>query len=398
MPQLASRLDLIAASPTLALDAKAKAMKASGLDVIGFGIGEPDFDTPDHIREAGVKAIRDGFTRYTPADGTVELKEAICEKFRRDNGLEFKPSQIVVSNGGKHTLYNIFQGLFQAGDEVVIPAPTWVSNPPMVILAGATPVLVPTTAAGGYCLTPEQLEAAITPRTRGLLINSPSNPTGMAYGAEQLKALVPLIVKHDLWVISDDIYEKIIFDDFKFSNLLMLEPSLADRVVIAHGVSKTYAMTGWRIGFLAGPEKLARGVAKIQSHSTSNPCSIAQKAAVAALNGPQDSVPQMVASFKRRRDLILGLLADIPNVTCPKPQGAFYVFPDVSAYFGRKNGDQAVKGSDDLADYLLDQAGAAIVPGSGFGDDRTLRISYAVSDEDIKRGLGRVKEALLALK
>ncbi len=394
MFQLASRLDLIAPSPTLALNAKAQALKASGLDVISFGVGEPDFDTPDHIREAAVKAIRDGFTRYTAADGTLELKEAVCEKFRRDNGLNYQPSQIVVSNGGKHTLFNIMMCLFQGGDEVILPTPAWVSYEPMILLTGARPVTVKTKPENGYTITPEELEAAITPRTRGILINSPSNPTGLAYGPERLKELAALILKHKLWVISDDIYEKIVFDDFQFQNLPMLEPALYDQTVIAHGLAKTYAMTGWRIGFLAGPEKVARSAAKIQSQTTANPSSISQKAAVAALNGPQDTVGVMVESFQRRRDLVLKLLAEIPGLTCPRPQGAFYVFPDVSAYYGRKNGDKIIGGSDDLAEYLLDKAGAAIVPGRGFGDDNTLRISYAVSDEQLTRGLGRVKEAL----
>ncbi|UQZ88439.1 aspartate aminotransferase [Deltaproteobacteria bacterium Smac51] len=398
MQNLAQRLDLIAPSPTLALDAKAKALKAEGRDIINFGIGEPDFNTPAHIGEAAIKAIKDGFTRYTPADGTVELKEAVCEKFRVDNGLEYKPSQIVVSNGGKHSLYNIFLCLFQPGDEVILPCPSWVSYAPMLVLAGATPVLVRTSAANGYTITAEELEKAITPRTRGIIINSPSNPTGMAYGHDRLKELAAVILKNKLWVVTDDIYEKIVFDGFKFANLPMLEPALYDQTVIAHGLAKTYAMTGWRIGFLAGPEKVARGAAKIQSQTTSNPCSISQKAGVAALTGPQDTVTEMVASFKRRRDLTLSLLAEIPNVTCPVPQGAFYVFPDVSAYFGKKDGNTVLNTSDELAAYLLEKAEAAIVPGTGFGDDKTLRVSYAVSDEDIKRGLGRVKEALLALK
>ncbi|MDR0882503.1 MAG: pyridoxal phosphate-dependent aminotransferase [Candidatus Adiutrix sp.] len=398
MRQLADRIDLIAPSPTLALDAKAKALKAAGQDVISFGIGEPDFNTPDHIREAAIKAIRDGFTRYTPADGILELKEAVCAKFRRDNRLGYQPGQVVISNGGKHTLYNIFLCLFQPGDEVIVPAPAWVSYEPMLHLVGARPVLVKTSPDNGYTLTPAELEAAITPQTRGLVINSPSNPTGMTYGAGRLKELAAVILRHDLWVVSDDIYEKLIYDDCQFANLPMIEPALYDRTVIAHGLSKTYAMTGWRVGFLAGPEKVARSVAKVQSQTTSNPCSISQKAAVAALNGPQETVGEMVKSFSRRRDLVLRLLADIPGVTCPKPQGAFYVFPDISAYFGKKSGEQVLKTSDDLAGYLLDKAGTAIVPGSGFGDDHTLRLSYAVSDEDIVRGLGRVKEALLALK
>jgi len=398
MSQLASRLDLIAPSPTLALDAKAKALKAAGHDVIGFGIGEPDFDTPEHIREAGIKAIRDGFTRYTPADGIGELKEAVCQKFSRDNGLSYQPSQVVISNGGKHSLYNIFLCLFQPGDEVIVPTPAWVSYQPMLHLAGATPVPVRTSSENGYTLSPADLEAAITPRTRGLVINSPGNPTGLAYSAERLRDLAALILKHRLWVVSDDIYEKIVFDGFQFNNLPMLEPALYDQTVIAHGLAKTYAMTGWRIGFLAGPEKVARAAAKLQSQTTSNPCSISQKAGVAALNGPQEAVGEMVKNFARRRDLVLRLLADIPGLTCPRPQGAFYVFPDVSAYFGKKFGDRTMTSCDEIADYLLERAGAAIVPGSGFGDERTLRISYALRDEDIERGLARVKQALLELK
>ena len=398
MRQLASRIDLISPSPTLALDSKAKAMKAAGQDIIGFGIGEPDFQTPDHIKEAAIKAVKDGFTRYTPADGIVELREAVCEKFKRDNGLDYTPSQIVISNGGKHALFNIFFTLFQPGDEIIIPTPAWVSYAPLALLCGATPVLIETRAENNYTLTASDLEAALTPKTKGLLINSPSNPTGMAYDRERLKELSQIVLKHNLWLISDDIYEKIVFDGFKFHNMLMVEPELYDRTIIAHGLAKTYAMTGWRIGFLAGPEKVARSAAKIQSHTTANPCSISQKAAVAALNGPQEVVGEMVASFTRRRDLVLELLADIPGLTCPKPQGAFYVFPDISAYIGKKSGDRLMATSDDIADYLLEKAGAAIVPGSGFSSENNLRISYAVSDEDIERGLKRVKQALLELK
>ncbi len=399
MLNLAERVDLIPPSPTLALDAKAKALKAAGRDVINFGIGEPDFDTPAHICEAAIKAIRDGFTRYTPVPGIVELREAIGEKFRRDNGLEYKASQIVVSNGGKHGLYNAFLCLFQPGDEVILPTPAWISYAPLLTLCGAKAVPVRTNAANGYTLTAEDLERGLTPKTRGIIINSPSNPTGMAYGADRLKELAPLILKHKLWVVTDDIYEKIFYDGGQFVNLPMAEPALYDQTVIAHGFSKTYAMTGWRMGFTAMPtEKMAQGAANIQSQTTSNPCSITQKAALAALSGPQESVAAMAASFQRRRDLIISLLADIPGLTCPVPQGAFYVFPDVSAYYGKKNGGAIINTSDEMAAYLLEAAEVAIVPGSGFGDDRNLRLSYAVSDDDIKRGLGRVKEALLALK
>jgi len=397
MPCYADRLNRIAPSPTLALDAKTKALKASGADLVNFGIGEPDFDTPAHIREAAIKAIRDGFTRYTPADGILELKEAVARKFKLDNGLDYKPGQIVISNGGKHTLYNIFLALFQPGDEVIVPLPAWVSYQPMILLCGAKPVPAPTKVENGYTLTAEELAKAITPRTRGLILNSPSNPTGLAYGPEQLAELAGLILKHDLWVISDDIYEKIIFDDFKFHNLPMLRPELTERTVIAHGLSKTYAMTGWRVGFLAGPEKVAQGVAKIQSQTTSNPCSISQKAGLAALDGPQDEVERMRASFARRRDLVLRLLAEIPGLPCLRPQGAFYVLPDVSAYLGKKHGGQTLADSGALAAYLLEEAGAALIPGSAFGSEKTIRLSYAVGEADIERGLKRVKEALLKL-
>ena len=398
MRHLASRVDTIKTSPTMALDSRAKALKALGQDIISFGVGEPDFDTPAHIREAGEKAIRDGFTRYTPADGIMELKEAVCEKFNVDNGLNYSPSQIVVSNGGKHSLFNAFFSLFEAGDEVIIPAPYWVSYPDMVKLTGATPVIISTEAANRYCLTPEQLEKAITPKTKGIVINSPSNPSGMAYQADQLLGLAPLILKHRLWVISDDIYEKIIFDGFKFNNMPMVEKALYDQTVIVHGLSKTYAMTGWRMGFMAGPEKVAQAATKIQSQSTSNPCSISQKAAVAALTSPQTEISNMVASFSKRRDLILELLGQIPGLSCPKPQGAFYVFPDISSYFNLKHEHWDIKNSDDLAGYLLEKMGVAVVPGSGFGDNRSIRLSYAIGDEQIKMGLSRIKDALSLLK
>jgi len=397
MSILADRLALITPSATLALDAKTKALRVSGADIVNFGTGEPDFETPDHIREAGIKAIRDGFTRYTPSDGLVELKEAVCRKFKRDNGLDYTPDQIVISNGGKHTLYNIFLTLFQPGDEVVLPLPAWISYQPMLALCGAKPVLAPTRAENGYTLTAEELARVITPQTRGLILNSPSNPTGTAYGPERLEELAGLILKHDLWVISDDIYEKITFDDFKFHNLPMLRPEMAERTVIAHGLSKTYAMTGWRVGFLAGPKKVARGAAKIQSQTTSNPCSVSQKAGAAALNGPQDEVERMRLSFSRRRDLVLKLLAEIPGLGCPRPQGAFYVFPDFSAYLGKKWGGRVLADSEALADYLLEEAGTAVVPGAGFGNGQSLRFSYATSEADIERGLGRVKAALLKL-
>lgn len=397
--QIAERTRQLAHSPTLSLDAKAKKMKADGRDVINYGIGEPDFETPENVKEAAVKAIRDGFTRYTPADGLPELKKAIIDKFKADNGLDYELNQVAASCGGKHALYNIFQTLFQAGDEVIIPAPFWVTYPPQIMLAQARPVIAPTAAEDGYCLRPGQLRAAITSRTRGLIINSPSNPTGGAYSRERLEALAEIVLKHDLWVISDDIYEKIMFDGFKFVNPAMLGPELKKRTVIAHGLSKTYAMTGWRLGFMAGPPEVVQGASKLQSQCTSNPCSITQKAGVAALTGPQDAVRLMVESFDRRRRMTVDLLNAIPGVKCPLPQGAFYVFPDVSAYFGKQvpNG-RLIGGSADLADYLLESADLAAAPGAAFGEDRALRLSYALGDEDNKRGLARMARALAELK
>jgi aspartate aminotransferase len=374
----------------LTLDAQVKAMRARGADIINFGVGEPDFPTPEHIREAAVKAIRDGFTRYTASEGILELREAVARKFKADCGLDYGPSQIVVSNGGKHALYNIAQCLFEEGDEVVIPTPCWVTYPDLVLLSGATPVFAPTSEADGYILRPEALARVLTPRTRGLIINSPGNPTGAVYRREDLAALAGIAAASDLWVVSDDIYEKLIYGTTPFANMAMAVPELADRVVIAHGVSKTYCMTGWRIGFLAGPEPVARAAAKIQSQMTSNPNSVAQKAALAALEGPQDSVAAMREVFDRRRRLVVEMLGRIPGVACPEPKGAFYVLPDFSSHFGRTLGGSEVRGSDDLASVLLRECRVATVPGSGFGEERALRLSYAVREDDLRRGLERI--------
>lgn len=394
---LANRIKQVAPSPTLSLDAKTKALKASGVDVVNFAAGEPDFNTPDHIKEAGVKAINDNFTRYTPAGGIVELKDAIVKKFERDNGLAYTPDQIVVNCGGKHTLYNLAQVLFSEGDEVIIPAPYWVSYPPIVSLAGAKPVIVKATEANGFKMTAKELEAALTPKTRAIILNSPSNPTGGVYDREELEALGEVVLKNNLTVISDDIYEKILFDNRTFCNMALLSPELKERTIIAHGLAKTYAMTGWRIGFMAAPKEVAGAVTKLQSQSTSNPCSVAQKAAVAALNGPEESVDVMREAFDERRKYLVEALNGIEGVTCQMPGGAFYVFPNVSAYYGKKAGDKVIKGSDDLADYLLDEGRIAGVPGSGFGEDNCIRFSYAISLDDIKKGIERMKEALANL-
>ena len=395
--ELASRINKVKPSPTLSLDSKAKALKASGVDIISFGAGEPDFNTPDHIKAAGIKAIEENFTRYTAAGGILELKEAIVEKFKQDNGLEYSPDRVVVNCGGKHTIYNLAQVLFSEGDEVIIPAPYWVSYPPMVSLAGARPVIVSTLQANEFKMTPQELEAAITSKTKALILNSPSNPTGSVYSKEELEALGEVVLKHGLTVISDDIYEKILFDGRTFINMAMLGEELKERCIIAHGLAKTYAMTGWRIGFLAGPKEVAAAVSKLQSQSTSNPCSIAQKAGVAALTGPQDAIGQMLTAFDQRRRFIVSALNDIPGVNCAMPGGAFYVFPDTSAYYGKKFKNKLIKGSDDLADYLLEDCQVALVPGSGFGEEACLRLSYATSMDDIEKGLKRLAEGLKRL-
>ena len=394
---LTERINQVAPSPTLSLDTKAKALKASGVDVISFGAGEPDFNTPDHIKAAGIKAIEDNFTRYSPAGGMPDLKEAVVKKFKQDNGLDYNPDQVVVSCGGKHTLYNIAQVLFGPGDEVIIPSPYWVSYPPIVTLAGATPKIVKTREENDFKMTADELKEAVGPNTKAIILNSPSNPTGGLYSKAELEALGRVVLEKELIVISDDIYEKILFDNQTFSNLAMLSPELKERTIIAHGVAKTYAMTGWRIGFMAGPLNVAKAVTKLQSQSTSNPCNIAQKAAAAALNGPDDSVVMMRQAFDERRRYVVETLNAMHDVTCFTPGGAFYVFPNVSAYYGKRFEDREIKGSTDLCDYLLDQARIAIVPGDAFGEDDCIRLSYAISLEQNKRGLERLAEGLSRL-
>jgi aspartate aminotransferase len=396
--QLARRIRQIPPSATLALNAKANQLKAQGVDIVNFGVGEPDFDTPDNIREAGIKAIRDGFTRYTPVGGTPELKEAIANRFKTDYDLTYKPSEILVSCGGKHSLYNLFQVLFDAGDEVIIPAPYWVSYVPMVMLAEGVPVVVPTRQDNDFKLTAAELKARITPKTKAIIINSPSNPTGGVYTQAELAALGEVALSAGLYIISDDIYDKIMFDGAKFVNMAMLSPELKARTFVFNGVSKAYAMTGWRIGFLCGPEAGIKAADNLQSQSTSNPNSIAQKAATEALNGPQDSVRTMLAEFAWRRDDIYRRVLDIPGVTTFKPGGAFYIFPNFSAYYDRLKVEPGQSRSGALAAYLLEEARLAAVPGGEFGEDNCLRFSYATSRERIATGLTRIKEALAKLK
>jgi aspartate aminotransferase len=392
--QVASRIRQIPPSATLALNAKANQLKAQGVDIVNFGVGEPDFDTPVNIREAAIRAINEGFTRYTPVGGIAELKEAIIDKFQADYGLSYKPGEILVSCGGKHGLYNLFQIMFEAGDEVIIPAPFWVSYVPMAMLAKAVPVIVPTQEANGFKLTAGELKARITPKTKALVLNSPSNPTGGVYSKKELEELGQVVLEHGLYVISDDIYDKIIFDGAKFINIAMLDPELKARTFILNGVSKAYAMTGWRIGYLAGPSEGIAAATNLQSQSTSNPTSISQKAAVEALRGPQDSVAAMVKEFAWRRNDILKRTLEIPGVTCTKPGGAFYLFPNCSAYYGKLKPAPGQSNSQALADYLLSEARLAAVPGNEFGEDNCLRFSYATSRERIATGLSRIKEAL----
>ncbi len=395
--ELARRIRQIPPSATLALNAKANQLKAQGVDVVNFGVGEPDFETPEHIKEAAIKAIRDGFTRYTPVGGIPELKEAIIRRFQEDLGLTYQPAEIMVSCGGKHALYNLFQVLFDAGDEVIVPAPFWVSYPPMLMLAEATPVIVPTREENGFRLTAHELRDRLTPKTKGLILNSPSNPTGSVYSRAELEALGEVILKHNLLVISDDIYDKILFDGQKFVNIAMLDPRLKELTFVLNGVSKTYAMTGWRIGYAAGPAAAIAAATNLQSQSTSNPTSIAQKAAVAALTGPQDSVAEMRQEFAWRRDDIHRRLLEIPGLTSTKPGGAFYIFPNLSAYFDRVTCAPGQSKSGALAEYLLEEAKVAAVPGGEFGEDSCIRLSFATSRERIATGVSRIGEALQKL-
>jgi aspartate aminotransferase len=396
--KLAVRISLIKPSPTLTIQAKANALKAAGRDIIGFGAGEPDFDTPRHIKDAAVRALDAGFTKYTPVGGTDDLKDAVIAKLQRDNQLSYKRSEVVISCGAKHSLFNLAHVLFEEGDEVLIPSPYWVSYTDIVYLTGAKPLVIKTNIQDGFKLQPSQLEAAITPRTRAIIINSPSNPAGVSYSREELEALAEVIMRKGIMVISDDIYEKIIYDDASpFHTMASLSEDLKRISIVVNGVSKTYAMTGWRIGYTAGDEAVISAMTKYQSQNTSNPTSIAQKAAVEALNGSQESLPVMVSEFQRRRDVIVQKLNAIPGVTCLKPQGAFYVFPDVSSFYGRSFGGRTVANSAEMAAYLLDESNVALVPGGDFGHDDHIRISYATSMEQIVKGVDRIGEALAKL-
>ncbi len=378
--KLADRVNKIQPSPTLAIDAKAKALKAQGVDIVGFGAGEPDFDTPANICEAGKKAIDAGFTRY----------------MQRDHGLAYTRDEISVACGAKHTLYNISQALIQEGDEVIIPGPYWVSYPDQVVLAGGTPVFIMTDEETGFKITPQQLADAITPKTRYLILNSPCNPTGSTYSKDELIALGEVLLKNEhVLVVADDIYERLIYDGLTFYNIAQVVPALKDRTIVVNGVSKTYAMTGWRIGYACGPKELMGAMTKMQSQSTSNATSIAQKASVEALNGPQDAVAAMCVEFEKRRTYIVERLNAMPGVTCFKSNGAFYVFPNFSGCYGKKTPKgKLIETSSDFAAYLLEDANVALVPGVAFGDDRYARLSYAISMENIAKGMDRIEKAI----
>jgi aspartate aminotransferase len=391
---VSERIRAIKPSPTLAINAKAVSMRQAGVDVISFGVGEPDFDTPRHIRQAGVRAIEEGFTRYTAAGGIPELKDAIVEKFRSDNNLSYEREEVMVSCGGKHVLYNLAQATLNPGDEVIIPAPYWVSYPPIAVLAGARPVIVETGEAEDFKLSADALEESITPRTKLLVLNSPSNPTGSVYTQWELERLAEVILRHDISVVSDEIYEKLIFDGKPFYSIAQVSGELKAKVFVVNGVSKTYAMTGWRIGYVAGAREVIAGMTKIQSQSTSNPNSIAQKAAIAALTGPQDSVGHMVQAFDERRRYLVGRLNAMPGIHCNMPTGAFYAFPNFSHCFKIDPEGRDLKGSGNLCDYLLTEARVALVPGIAFGADDFVRFSYATGLEAIKEGVDRIEEAL----
>jgi aspartate aminotransferase len=400
MSFLASRLGRIKPSPTIAVTQKARALKAAGRDVIGLGAGEPDFDTPEHIKAAAKAALDRGETKYTDVQGTVELRKAICAKFKRENDLAYTPEQITVGTGGKQVLYNALMATLDAGDEVIIPAPYWVSYPDMALLAEGTPVCVPCPAENGFRLRPEDLERAITPKTKWLILNSPSNPTGAAYSAADLKALARVLLKHpQVWIMTDDMYEHLVYDDFTFATMAQVEPKLYERTLTVNGVSKAYCMTGWRIGYAGGPKDLITAMNTIQSQSTSCPSSVSQAAAVAALNGPLDFLAKNNAVFKQRRDLVVSMLNQAKGLLCPNPEGAFYVYPSCKGTIGKTapNG-AAIKTDGDFVTYLLEAEGVAAVQGEAFGLSPHFRISYATSTALLEDACARIQRACAALR
>jgi aspartate aminotransferase len=381
--KLAARVGQVTPSLTLAIDAKAKAMKREGIDICSFSAGEPDFDTPEHIKAAAIEALHQGKTKYGPAPGEPKLREAIARKLQQENSLPFNPENVIVTNGGKHSLYNLMMALIEPGDEVIIPAPFWVSYPEMVKLAGGTPVIVPTTAESGYRITPTQLRQAITPRTKLFMLNSPANPTGMIYPPEEIQALAQVVVEADILVVSDEIYEKLLYDGAQHVSIGSINPDVFDRTIISSGFAKAYSMTGWRVGFLAGPTALIKAVNAIQGHSTSNVCTFAQYGAIAALESSQDCVERMRLAFAERRQVMLDRINAIPGLSCPKPDGAFYVFPDIS-----KVGLTSLE----FCDALLDEYQVAVIPGIAFAADQHIRLSYATDMATIEKGLERLAQ------
>ncbi len=394
---LAKRVSKLKPSPTLAIDAKAKAMIAQGMDVVNFGVGEPDFDTPENVKAAAIKAINNGFTKYTAVGGTDELKEAIIKKMQGDNNLAYSKNQIIVSCGAKHSLYNIAQVLFDRGDEIVIPAPYWVSYPDQVILNNAKPVILNTKEENNFMLSTKELKKKITKKTKAIILNSPSNPTGSAYDKDILEEIAEIAVKKKIFIISDEIYEKIIYDGFMHVSIASLNEKVKNLTIVVNGLSKSHSMTGWRIGYAAGPDEIISAMNKVQSQSTSNPASISQKAAVEALKGPQDFIKTMVDEFDKRRRYIVERLNKIEGIACQMPKGAFYAFPNISKLFGKSYNGKKIKDSSDLANYLLDKAQAAVVAGDAFGADDYIRFSYATSIENIKNGIDRIEAAINSL-
>ena len=394
MLSLSERGKQVAASSTLAITAKINQMVADGLDVIKFGAGEPDFDTPEHIKEAGIDSIQAGFTKYTAVAGIIELKNAIVTKFGNDNNLRYKPSEVIVNCGAKHTIYNILQAICNPGDEVIFAAPYWVSYIEIVKLAGGIPIIVETTANQNFCLTVDQIATEVTDKTKAVIINSPSNPTGTIYDSEALREIADLAVDKRFYIISDEIYESLLYDGYQHCSIATFNNDIKAITFVVNGVSKAYSMTGWRIGYAAGPEDAISAMSRIQSHSTSNPTSIAQKAALTAISGSQEAVESMRVAFEKRRDLICERFDGIDGVTYVKPQGAFYIFPDFSDHYSRTIDGFQIKGSQDLADFLLDCVKVGVVPGVGFGADKNMRLSFATSEVEINRGLDRIKKAL----
>jgi aspartate aminotransferase len=400
MTRLSAALNRIQPSATLAMTARVGELKRQGVDVIGLSAGEPDFDTPDFVKEAAIEAIRKGVTKYTNVDGTPELKAAVATKFKRDNGLDYAANEISVNVGGKHTIFNAIVATCEAGDEVIIPAPYWVSYPDIVAYSGAKPVIVEAGASQAYKITPEQLDAAITPATRWVMLNSPSNPSGAAYSADELKGLGEVLRRHPhVLLLTDDMYEHIFYADFPFTTMAQLCPDLKDRVLTVNGCSKAYAMTGWRIGFAGGPAWIIKAMGKLQSQSTSNPCSIAQAAATAALNGPQDFLAERQAAFRARRDMVVDLLNQAEGLSCPTPEGAFYVYPDASGCIGKTTPQGAkIASDDDLINYFLDQARVAAVSGTAFGLAPAFRVSYATSEAVLRDACTRIQQACADLR